>query len=74
LISFNPPVTIICSCRTIYFPHNFFFKRHQFIYHMFLKYTCFGNISYCGSDESVTELQFDALLLLLMRSLCLWLH
>jgi hypothetical protein len=28
-INYNPPVTIICSCKAIYFPHNFPFKRQQ---------------------------------------------
>jgi hypothetical protein len=26
LISFNPPITTICYCRAIYFPHNFPFE------------------------------------------------
>jgi len=41
LISFNPPVAIICSCRTKYFRRDLSFKNHQFICHIFLKHPSF---------------------------------
>ena len=50
LISFNPPVAITSSCRAKYFPHDLSFDSHQFICHIFLKYTSFGGVSYCWAN------------------------
>jgi hypothetical protein len=46
MVSFNPPVAIICSCKTKYFPPDLSFENNQFIYHIFLKYPCFRGVSY----------------------------
>jgi len=50
LISFNSPVAISCSCRTIYFPHDLSFESHQFICHIFPKHPRFGVVSYCWAN------------------------